>query len=461
MTENFVLKNKYNIEKKLQESKLGKTFLAKSDDINTFYIIKTVKINKFQPDKQISIIQNEAQVLSNLKHTNIPKLIDIFTEEDDKNINIYLVQEYIKGENLQQLIDKGQKFSEKEVISIAIKICDILNYIHSFSPSIIHQDIKPANIIMSENNQIYLIDFGAVKQKILSGENEGLSTIIGTQGYMSIEQFEGKSVSGSDIYSLGLTMLGLITGKHPLSLDKTGLVFDFKNINISKDLKKIVIKMTDPDWKKRYLTSNELKEELEFFSSNQKLSNDKINFIFNSKKSVSKIIKEQISFDEKLKFFRKSKGVVEIPFKHIIVSFLKYSIIGLALFLFTSIFYKSIDIESKSMGILSYFLFTLAIIIPFISFLKQISFFKSKTYVVTNKRVMVIESENNYKKVQSYNNLDIKNVMITKKYNGSYGDIIFIRNDETNVLIKKIENVDIFFNLLKEIIKKNESNQQI
>lgn len=454
MIEKFALKDKYLIEKKLQESKLGKTFLAKSNESEDSCIIKTVRINKSESSDKILAIQNEAKVLSNLNHKNIPKLIEIFTQEDDNKINIFLVQKYIPGSNLQELIDKGQKFSQAEVIKIGIKICNILDYIHSFSPEIIHQDIKPANIILSEDGEINLIDFGAVKQKILTGDNQGLSTIIGTQGYMSLEQFEGNAVPASDIYSLGLTMLALITGKHPLLLDKKGLVFDFKDLKVSKDLKVILEKMTNPDWRKRYKSANELKNELEFFISNE----NGIEKSFWSKKSINKIVKEQIAPDEKLKFFKKSRGFIEFSGANVLKSLSIYTL-GVSIIMFILLLYIFVILNDQSLNWQFLMLLLSILMVSSFLFLKEINFFKRKIYIITNKRVMIIDSETNYRKVESYNNQDIKAVRIISTYSGNYGDLFVVRNNEQSFVIKKIDNIDIVYKLLKEIADKNELSE--
>lgn len=451
MNENFALNNKYNLEKKLQDSKLGQTFLARS--LNSgLCIIKTVQVNKSDSNQKISNIQNEAKVLANLNHKNIPQLIEVFTEENESKLNIYLVQKYIEGNNLQDLINKGQKFSEYEVIKIAIKVCEILEYIHSFSPPIIHQDIKPANIIISPDDQISLIDFGAVKQKILS-ENDGLSTIIGTQGYMSLEQFEGKANSSSDIYSLGLTILALLTSKPPLSLDKAGLNFTFKDVSISNDLKVILKKATEADWQKRYLDAKQFKAELEFFLSND---NKSVN-VFNSTKSIHKLVKEQLSNDEKLKWFVKSKRSWEMTWEKGIIVFAKYGTFNMAFMIafFFLYFIYSVDGDNLYPG-LAIFLFLPLYITLIISFLKAINFFKSKTYVITDKRIMIIDSESNYKKVETFNNHDLKSAQVISKYNNNYGDILLTRSNEQTFIFKKISNIDIVLKILDEILQNNE-----
>lgn len=460
MNNSFLLEEKYIIEKTLQQSRMGTTYLAKSQQDNLKCIIKSVSLDTLENQQRIINIEEEAKVLKYLNHPNIPKLIEVFTEQKDGVTNIFLVQQYLKGRNIQEIIDNERAFSEIEAVEIVIKICNILNYIHSFSPSIIHQDIKPANILLESDGNVNLIDFGAVKQKILNHEKAGLSTIIGTQGFMSIEQFEGKALPASDIYSLGLTLISMITRKSPLSLEKKGLYFTFKDIKLSPDLQDIIKRMTAPDYHQRYKNVIDLKEDLEFFIAN--INKNKSVKLFSTKDNLKVFIKSQIAENERLRWFGISKRTLNVNWKKGIAIFIKYHVVSffLSISMFLMIFFFSQSFLFKYTFIPSVILSVGLIIWTFIAFLKEINFFKKTAYVITNKRLFLIDSEKYYKRVETYNHQDLKSVIVTATYKHNYGDILVTRNNSDRVLLKKVENFDMIYRILLEIIKENRNEEQ-
>lgn len=432
---NNLIKEKYKLDKILQQSRMSTTYFAYNTIDNSKCIVKKVFLTTHDNQIKIKSIEQEAKVLSHLNHKNIPKLLDFFLENfnDENGIScteIHLVQEYIEGKNLQEILDNERSFSEIEAVEIILKLCNICDYIHSFSPPIIHQDIKPANIIINENKSIYLIDFGAVKQKILSHENSGLSTIIGTQGYMAIEQFEGKPVKGSDIYSMGLTLISLISRKPALLLEKKGLNFTFNDLNISDNLKEILFKMTQPDFNKRYKNVNELKEDLEYFISN--IGNKK-KWIFNSTQNTKKFIKTQLSDNEKVKMFINSKKIFD--WKSLFNMYLKYQV-----FIFITMAAFSLKFIVGSL-ILIYFIF---------SFIKEFKLIKKREYIITDKRLMIIESEKGYKKVES---LNLEN--ISSAYHDTNSVSLALKNNFTYLKLEKVKNPEIVSKYFNKIVQKD------
>ena len=103
-----------------------------------------------------------------------------------------LVQTYIKAESLETLIQSGKRFSEGEVLSLAEQLLILLDYLHSHSPPVIHRDIKPSNILISSSQNVYLIDFGSVHTDLT--KEDGTITIVGSYGYIPLEQFTGQAV---------------------------------------------------------------------------------------------------------------------------------------------------------------------------------------------------------------------------------------------------------------------------
>ncbi|HEY9860729.1 MAG TPA: protein kinase [Candidatus Obscuribacterales bacterium] len=132
----------------------------------------------------LKLFEREAQVLRQPKHSQIPKYRDYFSI-DDRLLWFGLVQDYIAGASLKQLITKGRHFSEHQVRQMAANLLHLLIYLHELSPPVLHRDIKPSNLILGKDNYIYLIDFGAVQDKAAA---EGSTfTIVGTYGYAPME----------------------------------------------------------------------------------------------------------------------------------------------------------------------------------------------------------------------------------------------------------------------------------
>ncbi|MHC5829679.1 MAG: serine/threonine protein kinase, partial [Nostoc sp.] len=118
-------------------------------------------------------------------------------------------------------LQTGRTFTEAEVKQIAKAVLEILVYLHGLYPPVIHRDIKPSNILLGDRSgnsvgQLYLVDFGSV-QTVLATET-GTRTVVGTYGYMPPEQFGGRTVAASDLYSLGATLIYLVTGTYPADL---------------------------------------------------------------------------------------------------------------------------------------------------------------------------------------------------------------------------------------------------
>ncbi|ACK64542.1 serine/threonine protein kinase [Rippkaea orientalis PCC 8801] len=216
-----LLSNRYQILETLGKGGFGETFLAVDTQMPS---ARKCVIKQLNPCVQSSEIpdwlkerfKREAAVLEELgqNHPQIPGLYAYFSEDND----FYLVQEWIEGETLSQIYQQRGNFSEQEVKDLLIRILPILDYIHNHH--IIHRDIKPDNIIIRDSDrQPVLIDFGIVKEAVATQMNmDGktpYSIALGTPGYMPPEQAAGRPVYSSDLYSLGLTAVFLLTGKTP------------------------------------------------------------------------------------------------------------------------------------------------------------------------------------------------------------------------------------------------------
>src|SRR5690242_6895334 len=156
--------------------------------------------------------EREAHLLADLLHPNLPRIYEHFAENDRS----YLVMDFIDGQTLEDYLAKvgGKPLPIDQVMKWAEQLCDVLNYLHSHQPPIVFRDLKPANVMISENGHIYLIDFGIAR--IFKPGKQHDTVALGSPGYAAPEQY-GKAQSSprSDIYSLGALLHHLLTGIDP------------------------------------------------------------------------------------------------------------------------------------------------------------------------------------------------------------------------------------------------------
>ena len=196
----------------------------------------------------------ESAVLSKLDHPAIPKTLGAWED----NGRGFLVREYFGGDDLYTYVCKHGPLSLDALTDIALRLCDILSYIHSQSPAVIHRDIKPENIIISNGNSVKLIDFGIARdfrQETENAENDKDTWISGTRPYMAPEQFGSEQTDNrADLYSLGVVMIFMATGKP----DKRNL----KAACPYKGLASVIEKCIKKDRDQRYRTAARLKQRI-------------------------------------------------------------------------------------------------------------------------------------------------------------------------------------------------------
>lgn len=259
MAESLPFFQRYPLESKLGQGSFATTFLSHDSQTGHPCVVKELSFQQAEGWKSIELFEREATVLANLEHPHIPRFMDFVTEGD----KAWLVQEFIAGQTLKQVVESGKRFSEPEIIQLALGVLDILDYLHHFSPPFIHRDIKPSNLMITPQGQVYLVDFGAVADS-LRHANQGGSTIVGTFGYMPPEQFDGRAVPASDIYALGASLIYALSRLEPGEIEKDNLKLHFRpHINVSAGLAFILEKMIEPDWKKRYQQAREVIQDLE------------------------------------------------------------------------------------------------------------------------------------------------------------------------------------------------------
>lgn len=211
----LILANRYKSESLLGKGGFGRTLLAsvvssdEADDSETAGDRCVIKQIYRVPAGTNAAFKAEAKRLEQLgKHPQIPRLLASVENE----LGQFLVQEFAPGKNLEELVETEGTWDEDRVRSLLNSLIPVLQYVHSFK--VIHRDIKPANIVQRQSDSPMLVDFGAAKW---IGQTVG-KTVIGSAGYAAPEQSMGQATFASDIYSLGLTCLHLLTGLHPFEL---------------------------------------------------------------------------------------------------------------------------------------------------------------------------------------------------------------------------------------------------
>lgn len=257
----ILVNNQYKIISFLGKGGMGKTYLA--TDINTGekVALKLLTFSDIDDWKVLELFEREIKTLAALDHPLIPDYLDNFRIDEEKEIYYVLVQEYIEGKNLLDLVKAGKRFTNSEVEEIFKSLLKTVSYIHGLRPPVIHRDINPKNIILGDNGKIYLVDFGAVADP---GKTGAASTVVGTIGYMPQEQLYGKIKPASDMYALAATIVFILTGKEPLQFELKKMRLDYHNeVSISGKKKTILDKMLDPDYNTRLSDAKTILDLLE------------------------------------------------------------------------------------------------------------------------------------------------------------------------------------------------------
>ena len=252
----MILENNYKIISELGQGGFARTYLA----ANLRRFNENCVLKQFAPQTGANLVkagelfEREANVMYNLDHNQIPRFREQFKAHTTAGEFLFIVQDYVDGDNYAELIDRrGKLFSEKEACEFLQRILPVLDYIHSLD--VIHRDISPDNIICRKADGMpVLIDFGAVREAAAK-YSQASATVIGKVGYAPEEQMRRGQVSpSSDLYALAATTLTLLTGEQPEKLYNTQLAtWDWsRQIKLSGSMNKLLKKMLSYRPDKRY-----------------------------------------------------------------------------------------------------------------------------------------------------------------------------------------------------------------
>ena len=262
-----ILGGRYEILKRIGSGGMADVYMAKDQKLNRKVAVKVLKREYVDDEKFLKKFQREAQAIASLTHPNIVNIYDVGAEN---GIN-YIVMELVGGITLKEYIKKKGCISPQETVDISIQIASALSHAHNHH--IIHRDIKPQNILISEDGMIKVTDFGIAKAAN-SNTVTSTATAIGSVHYISPEQAKGRFCDEkSDIYSLGITMYEMVTGKVPFD-HENGVTIALMHLQndivppseikdgIPDSLEKIILKCVMKKPEERYQTAEELIEDL-------------------------------------------------------------------------------------------------------------------------------------------------------------------------------------------------------
>jgi len=269
----IILGDRYELLEKIGEGGMSEVYKAKCHKLNRFVAVKILK-KQFADNKEISQkFKREATAIANLSDANIVNVLDVGTQDDID----YIVMEYVSGKTLKELINYSGKLTYNTTIKIALQIAKALDCAHR--NNIIHRDIKPQNILVTETGEVKVTDFGIAKSTD-SQTITNTTSIIGSAHYLSPEQAKGTYIDfRSDIYSFGIVLYEMVTGRLPFEGESPVTValkhlqeepVPPKNINsaIPDSLNKLILKAIEKEPIKRYQNAKEIIQDLQKIQEN-------------------------------------------------------------------------------------------------------------------------------------------------------------------------------------------------
>ncbi len=237
-----VIDGKYEILRELGRGGMSIVYLAMDKRLNKQWAIKEFRKDKDDENRRVALesLLKEANIMKKLDHPTLPRIVDII----DQDSTIYIVMDYIEGESLNRVLDAYGAQPQDAVIEWAKQLSEVLDYLHTRKPPVIYRDMKPANIMLKPDGTIRLIDFGIARE--YKEGSTGDTEIIGTRGYAAPEQFgeKGQTDARTDIYSLGVTLYHLVTGKNPAEPPYEIYPIRHWNPNLSSGLEWLIQKCT-------------------------------------------------------------------------------------------------------------------------------------------------------------------------------------------------------------------------
>jgi serine/threonine-protein kinase len=260
-----ILGNRYEILKQLGGGGMALVYKGQDKLLHRLVTIKVLRPEFTQDQDFIRRFQREAQAVARLSHPNIVNIYDVGQEDDIH----YLIMEYVNGEDLKTILKRDKTLPFSQITKIALQVCTALEHAHE--NNIVHQDIKPNNILITPNGKAKLTDFGIAHDITATMVTQtGKETIMGTAHYLSPEQVRGEPATPkSDIYALGVTLYEMFTGRVPYTGDNL-IAVAIKHIQeeplppsqinplVNSQLEQVILQAMEKDPARRFSSAKEM-----------------------------------------------------------------------------------------------------------------------------------------------------------------------------------------------------------
>ena len=277
------INDRYEIEKLIGEGGMANVYLAHDTILDRKVAVKVLRGDLAGDEKFVRRFQREALNASSLSHPNIVEIYDV----DEDEGNFFIVMEYIEGKTLKQMIKRRGVLTLPETIDIMLQLIDALSVAHD--SYIIHRDIKPQNIMIKESGLVKITDFG-IAMALNSAQLTQTNSVMGSVHYLPPEQASGKgSTIRSDIYSLGIMMFEMLTGKVPYKGDSAVEIAlkhikeplpSVREINpvVPQSVENIILKATAKNPKNRYRDVREMADDIKTCMDEERQDEQRITF---------------------------------------------------------------------------------------------------------------------------------------------------------------------------------------
>ncbi len=263
-----LLAERYRLLEKIGEGGFGLVYKARDERQGGYIVaIKQITLAALSAQEMIEATDSynrEITILSEVRYRGLPRVYDHFTDPE----HWYVVMDYIKGKTLEETLAElpQGRLPVQKVLEIGLALCDVLAYLHRQYPAIIYRDVKPANIMMTPEQSLFLIDFG-IARRYRAGQSRDTGPL-GSPGYAAPEQYgKAQTTPGTDIYGLGATLQTLLTGREPLEIRTSGIPADCQ---IPPKLQELIARMMERDPDRRPANMGEVREALKAIKKQQK-----------------------------------------------------------------------------------------------------------------------------------------------------------------------------------------------
>ena len=261
-----VVGGRYRLLTVIGRGGMSTVYLALDTALNKQWAAKEIRhvSDPAQRELIVNSIVTEANMIKRFDHPAIPRIVDIV---DDAG-TLYVIMDYVEGRTLEDVLAAGGPQSEEDVVDWALQLCEVLEYLHTRTPSVIYRDMKPSNVMLKPNGLLQVIDFGIAREMREGAEGSsaaiGDTVQLGTRGFAPPEQYGGTAQTDarSDVYSLGATLYNLLTDKSPAEPPYEMLPLRQVRPELSQGIERIVARATQANPDDRYQDCAEMAYDL-------------------------------------------------------------------------------------------------------------------------------------------------------------------------------------------------------